>query len=103
MGSVTSALRTLRYFDRLIIQGKRMVVGVDHNDPCTYIGHGEVLGFLVVYCNDAAVTEDEFVWTVKTVTDLEHISQCVHCIARVFSVPDRDLGQEIHRVVAQAS
>lgn len=100
MPSVTSTLRSLRYFDRLIIRGKRMLVGQDHMDPCHYIGHEEVLGFLAVYCNDPEVREDAFVWTPKTVADLEHIRSCEHCLARVFSVPDSKLGALAQRAMA---
>jgi len=96
-------LKTLRYFDRLIIQGKRMVLKIGHEDPCNYHGHEEVLGFLNLYCNDREVKEDAFIWTPKTVRDLEHISGCSHCMARVFSVPDNHLSAVANQVVSRAS
>jgi len=103
MKSVVSALKLLRYFDRLIIRGKRMLLQTEHRDPCTYTGHEEVLGYLTTYCNDREMKGDEFVWTPKSVEDLEHITKCPHCLARVFSTPDKDMADAADKVASQAS
>lgn len=91
MTHTTAALRSMRYFDRFVLRGKRMILGVRHQDPCTYEGHEEVLGFLMAYCNDGTMREDIFKWDDKSLRDLEHIQSCPYCMARVFSTPDPQL------------
>ena len=103
MASVTASLRTMRFFDRLIIKGKRMMLSTDHTDPCDYGGpeYEEVLAFLATYVNDKEVREDYFVWTALSIDHLEHIAGCPHCLTRVFSVPDRELAIAVHEVLVQ--
>lgn len=103
MKDVRAALRSMRYFDNLIIRGKRMVVGEDYSDPCTHWGHEDVLAFMTVYCNDPTVREDAYVWTPWAVDHLTHIVSCRYCMARVFSVPDANMarmGQVLLRAVS---
>jgi hypothetical protein len=94
MKNVKAALKSLRYFDNLIIHGKRMVVGADYQDPCAHWGHEEVLAFVTTYCNDPTVREDAYIWTPWAVNHLTHISSCKHCLARVFSIPDQKLAEQ---------
>ena len=94
MRSVKNALKGLRYFDSLIIRGKRVVVGEDYEDPCNHWGHEDVLAFATVYCNDTTVREDAFRWDSQSVEHLGHITKCSHCLSRVFSVPSPRLSRQ---------
>lgn len=94
MKDVKAVLRSMRYFDSLIIRGKRMVVGEDYVDPCTHWGHEDVLSFVTLYCNDPSLREDAYVWTPWSVNHLTHISTCRYCLARVFSVPDVHMNRQ---------
>jgi hypothetical protein len=102
MTKTRATLRSLRYFDRFVIHGKRVVLGVETDDPCAYMGHEGVLSFLQVYCNDPTLNETGFKWDAESLEHLRHISKCPHCMAKVFSVPDAPLRVATSKALAFA-
>lgn len=94
MKNVQATLRSLRYFDSLVIRGKRVLMGPDYQDPCNHWGHEGVLGFVTLYCNDSTVREDAYLWSAADIKHLGHIVECSYCMARVFSLPDERLAHQ---------
>jgi len=97
MTNIDATLKALRYFDRLVISGKRMVVDSTYTDPCDREGHEPVLAFCTVYVNDPTVKAEHFSWDHASIKHLEHINSCPYCLSRVFSVPDAKLHHEVEQ------
>ena len=103
MSPVTAHLRMLRYYDRLIIKGKRIIVGTDYTDPCNHLGHESVLAWLSVYVEDLSLAETSYNWDATALAHLKHIMGCRHCMNRVFSVPSPEMRQAVEPLLMMAT
>lgn len=102
MVPITAHLKMLRYYDRLIIRGKRLVVGTDYSDPCTRTGHESLLSWLSLYTNDNSVSEHGYQWGHVSAEHLNHIMQCRHCMGRVFSIPSPGVQELVAPILLRA-
>ena len=92
----------LRVYDRLIIHGKRLVVGTDYSDPCTYMGHEALLGWLSLYTDDSSVQDASYHWDSASLGHLNHIMKCKHCMSRVFSIPSVEVQEQVVPILLRA-
>lgn len=89
MDAITAKLRMLRYYDRIVLKGKRMLWGIRDEAPCNHSGHESLLAFLSLYVDHHDMTPEQYEWDYAAFKHLEHIHSCKSCLARVYSTPDK--------------